>query len=44
MLTAELRKDFGQALNNLKKSAEGKVAELSDSLESSTSKSLFMEI
>ena len=32
---AELRKDFGQALNNLKKSAEGKVAELNDALENS---------
>ena len=31
---AELRKDFGQALNNLKKSAEGKVAELNEALES----------
>ena len=30
---AALRKDFGQALNNLKKSAEGKVAELNDALE-----------
>jgi len=40
-VTPELRKDFGQALNNLKKSAEEKVAELSDSLESSTSKQSF---
>lgn len=31
---AALRKDFGQALNNLKNAAEGKVAELSDTLES----------
>ena len=38
---ASLRKDFGQALNNLKKSAEGKVAELNDSLESSTSQKSF---
>ena len=30
---AELRKDFGQALNNLKKSAEGKVEELNNALE-----------
>ncbi|MCL4130723.1 UNVERIFIED_CONTAM: hypothetical protein GTU68_014439 [Idotea baltica] len=30
---AALRKDFGQALNNLKKSAEGKVAELNEALE-----------
>ena len=29
----ELRKDFGQALNKLKSSAEGKVAELNESLE-----------
>ena len=29
----ELRKDFGQALNNLKSSAENKVAELNDALE-----------
>tara|TARA_B110000902_G_scaffold47416_1_gene53852 strand:+ start:2055 stop:3074 length:1020 start_codon:yes stop_codon:yes gene_type:complete len=40
-VTPELRKDFGQALNNLKKSAEEKVAELGDSLESSTSKQSF---
>ena len=40
-VTPELRKDFGQALNNLKKSAEEKVAELGDSLESSTSKQYF---
>ena len=33
---AELRKDFGQALNNLKKSAENKVAELNESLEGSS--------
>ena len=38
---AELRKDFGQALNNLKKSAEGKVAELTDALESSSSQQSF---
>ena len=30
---AELRKDFGQALNNLKSSAENKVAELNNALE-----------
>ena len=30
---AELRKDFGQALNTLKKSAEGKVVELNESLD-----------
>ena len=40
-VTPELRKDFGQVLNNLKKSAEEKVAELGDSLESSTSKQSF---
>ena len=38
---AELRKDFGQALNNLKKSAENKVIELNDSLEKSTSENFF---
>lgn len=38
---AELRKDFGQALNNLKKSAENKVIELNESLEKSTSESFF---
>ena len=38
---AELRKDFGQALNNLKKSAENKVKELNESLEKSTSESFF---
>ena len=32
---AAMRKDFGQALNNLKKSAEGKVAELNETLENS---------
>ncbi len=36
---AELRKDFGQALNTLKKSATTKVAELTSSLESATEKS-----
>ena len=30
---AELRKDFGQALNNLKKAAEDKVTTLSDAIE-----------
>jgi phenylalanyl-tRNA synthetase alpha chain len=38
---AELRKDFGQALNTLKKSAEKKVAELNESLESSTAENSF---
>ena len=33
---AELRKDFGQALNNLKNAATNKVTELTDSLESAT--------
>jgi len=33
---AAMRKDFGAALNNLKKSAEGKVAELNDTLDNST--------
>ena len=37
----ELRKDFGQALNNLKKSAEEKVTELSDSLKSTTKEQSF---
>ena len=32
---AAMRKDFGQALNNLKKSAEGKVTELTETLENS---------
>ena len=32
---AELKKDFGQALNNLRKAAEGKVAELNEALENS---------
>ncbi len=35
------RKDFGQALNTLKKSAEDKVAELTDTLESSSSNKSF---
>ena len=38
---AGLRKDFGQALNNLKKSAENKVIKLSESLEESTSENSF---
>jgi len=33
---AELRKDFGQALNTLKKSAENKVNELTNTIESAT--------
>ncbi len=33
---AELRKDFGQALNTLKKSAENKVKELTNTIESAT--------
>ncbi|MDA9087471.1 phenylalanine--tRNA ligase subunit alpha, partial [Polaribacter sp.] len=35
------RKDFGQALNTLKKSAEDKVAELTDTLESNSSNKSF---
>ena len=38
---AGLRKDFGQALNNLKKSAEDKVIKLSESLEELTSENSF---
>lgn len=37
----ELRKDFGQALNNLKKSAEDKVTELTTILESTTAENSF---
>ncbi|HBS12448.1 MAG TPA: phenylalanine--tRNA ligase subunit alpha, partial [Flavobacteriaceae bacterium] len=33
---AELRKDFGQALNNLKNSAENKVTELTNAISSTT--------
>lgn len=33
---ASLRKEFGQALNTLKKSAEGKITELQDALENAT--------
>ena len=36
-----LRKDFGQALNSLKKAAEEKVAELNKALENTTAKSSF---
>ena len=35
-VTPELRKDFGQALNTLKKSAESKVAEMSATFEKKT--------
>ena len=38
---AELRKDFGQALNNLKKAAEEKVTLLNDTLESSEGEKSF---
>ena len=38
---ASLRKDFGQALNSLKKAAETKVAELNNALENTTAKSSF---
>jgi len=38
---AELRKDFGQALNNLKKAAEEKVTLLNDALESSEGEKSF---
>ena len=42
---AELRKDFGQALNNLKNAATQKVAELTDSLESATAhKSIYGDL
>ena len=38
---ATLRKDFGQALNSLKKAAEKKVAELNKALENTNTKSSF---
>ncbi len=37
---ASLRKEFGQALNTLKKSAEGKITELQDALENATGEKL----
>ena len=40
-IDAELRKDFGQALNNLKKAAEEKVTLLNDALESSEGEKSF---
>jgi len=41
---AAMRKDFGQALNSLKKLAEDKVAALNETLENSQIKKVFMVI